>query len=151
MKGLLFFIALLSVGCRETTRVHQRRTMANLRTVGTLLESYEKDSGEYPTVSKATELPKILIPKYMSDGGGYVGAEGAFIDDWERNLRYECWKEASDAAGCDHYAIASAGDDGKFDPQPLRTLSERAFSDANDDIVYRDGKFVRYPGFMHPE
>jgi len=123
--------------------------MARLRIVGSALESYNAEFKQYPKVSTPQDLARTLVPTYLTKRG--LGPDGALIDEWDRPLRYESWKESADAPGCDHYAIASAGDDGKFDAKPLRSVTEGSFDNADEDIVYRDSSMVRYPAFPQPE
>ncbi|MDQ6799541.1 MAG: hypothetical protein M3041_01755 [Acidobacteriota bacterium] len=112
-------------------RLMQAHTKARMRELGSAIERYAADFKYYP--SKTDDL----APTYTTARG--------WNDEWGKPLRYECWQIDPKARGCDHYAIASAGADGKFDPEPLRKVSEGLLRNADEDIVYRDGNFVRYP------
>jgi hypothetical protein len=113
--------------------------MGRIRTAATAIEAYASDFKRFPNASTPDELAKQISPTYLRLD------TPVFIDEWGRPLRYECWKEDPKAPGCDHYAVASAGADGKFDPKPLRNAQPGTISDPDEDIVYRDGHFVRYP------
>ncbi|MEO6259462.1 MAG: hypothetical protein ABIP63_03895 [Thermoanaerobaculia bacterium] len=127
--------SLILAGCGRVDGICQKRTMANLRTLGTLIESYHDELHSYPDPEN---LAKQLTPTYLHN-------QALLTDEWGRPIRYECWNEDPSTPGCDHYAVASAGADGKFSPGSLRAVQEKSFTDVNEDIVYRDGKFVQYP------
>jgi hypothetical protein len=140
-------LALTMLACYRAERVKQNRTMGDMATVGSLLESYKEDIGTYPDALQTKDTFSKLIPRYMKPENGYVIGE-KFVDEWHRPLRYECWKEDASAPGCDHYALSSAGDDGKFEPGPLRSVSAKRFDNPDEDIVLRDGKLIRYPSYV---
>jgi hypothetical protein len=140
-------LALTMLACNRAARVKQNRTMADLGTVGGLLDSYKEDAGAYPDALQTKETLSKLVPTYLKPENGYVVGE-KFVDEWQRPLRYECWKEDSKAPGCDHYALSSAGEDGKFEAGPLRSVSGKKFDNPDEDIVFRDGKLIRYPSYV---
>src|SRR5207244_12329058 len=63
-------------------RSKQKRTMADIRTVATELESYEADHKSYPSATSIDELMHALVPKYARSV--------PVIDGWGARLHYEC-------------------------------------------------------------
>ena len=115
-------------------RAKQKRSMADMRSLATALESYAVDEDRYPEVSSVGDLSAALAPKYL--------AQVPAVDGWGTGLRYECWP----AGGCANYAIASAGADKVFEHESLREYAPDTKTDAFDaDIVFSNGKFVQYP------
>lgn len=118
-----------------TQRAKQKRTMADVRTVGTALESYAADHKQYPAVSDINGLSGELAPTYIRT----VPAR----DGWTHSMRYESW--SSDGKAVDSYVIASGGKDGAFDRALREYPKGTATTNFNDDIVYSNGAFVQYP------
>jgi type II secretory pathway pseudopilin PulG len=115
-------------------RAKQKRTVADMRTLATAMDSYVVDENRYPEVSSVSDLSSALVPKYLKA----VPAR----DGWENELRYECWP----AGACQAYAFASAGQDKTFEHESLEEYGpDTKTSDFNNDIVISNGKFVQYP------
>ena len=118
-------------------RAKQKRTIADLRTVGTALEAFRTDRTDdatYPDASSVSDLSKALAPTYVKT----VPA----VDGWGTPMRYECWP----AGACEHYAIGSAGADKVFEQESLQDYAEETKTTKFDsDIVYSDGRFLQYP------
>jgi len=105
-------------------RGKQKRTMADLRAIGTALESYAVDHDVYPVAGSVSELTEQLMPRYI---------KAMPLDDgWGHPFQVE-----SSAEGC---LIYSFGKDG------LGTNCEEAVTTTmNDEICFSNGQFVRYP------
>ena len=131
--AVIMFLRYSAIGSK------QKRTIADLRTLATVVEAYQVDFKHYPAPES---FQRDLVPTYM--------IQPLAVDAWGIPYRYDCWKEDPKATGCDHYAVASAGMDGTFSPTPLRSVSEGAFTDPDEDIVIRDGFAVRYPARIGP-
>ena len=105
-------------------RGKQKRTMADLRSIGTAVESYAVDSNVYPVVSDAASLSLVVSPIYiktmpLEDGWGYT------------------FQVASTAV---EYTLYSFGKDGAGTTcTPLQT------STFADQICFINGQFTRYP------
>lgn len=110
-----------------------KRTVADMRTAGTALESYREQTGSYPSGGVSEVGPQLA-------GHGY---QGKLEDGWKKPLRYSCL--SSD--GCTSYELASGGRDGAFEHEPGQYPQE-AFdpTDYDADIVMSDGMFNRWPG-----
>ncbi len=110
-------------------RGRQVTTMANIHTLAVALEARATDTNEYPRVRTIDQLVPLLEPTYLK----HVPRSDAWGHPW----RYEGSK--------DHYAIGSAGRDGKFEKASLRQYPKTATSNFDDDLVYRDGEWISYP------
>jgi type II secretion system protein G len=110
-------------------RSKQKRTMADMRSIGTACEEYSIDNNFYPKNFAAGSLVSTvgnLSPTYIK----VVPAK----DGWNYDIRY-----GSDAGGTG-YTIRSYGKNGSSDATgPGQTL------DFNCDIVFQVGQFVAYP------
>ena len=135
--GILAAIAIPNL-LNAVQRGKQKRTMADMRTLATAVESYNVDNNVYPTAAcpnsaftatgaqlTETSFPG-LTPTYL--------AEPPRIDGWGRYFYYYL-----DSANF-QYNIRSLGRDGA-----LSSVNCGTTTDFNDDIVYADGSFVQWP------
>lgn len=121
-------------------KAKQKRTMADIRNLGTAVVSFSVDEGGPPPAGSIEELAGLLVPLYIR--------EVPMNDGWGRPLRYECWNGEPGAETCAHFALASAGRDGEWEYASLRDYAPPEPFSANDydrDIVYGDGFFIRWP------
>jgi type II secretory pathway pseudopilin PulG len=121
-------------------KAKQKRTVAEIRRVGTAVVSYMTDgNGALPVAQDLEELRPVLVPRYLQSL--------PVSDGWKRPFWYSCWKESSKAAGCDHFRIVSGGQDGKLSSEDLSQYVQGPFepTDYDQDIVFGDGLFLRYP------
>ena len=114
-------------------RAKQTRTVIDLRTVATAVESYAAEHQRYPKARSMEELRALVEPKHVETL--------PLTDGWSHGLRYECWPEEF----CRSYAIASGGKDGTFDETSLAAYKQAATQAFDCDIVYANGAFVVYP------
>jgi len=111
-------------------RSKQKRTQADLRTIGTAIEAWAQDTREYPVVARYEALVPILEPKYIKSLPR--------VDAWGTPYRYEATK--------DSYAIMSAGRDGVFEKASAKDYFNSGVKESFDaDIVFANGTFVQYP------
>jgi hypothetical protein len=116
-----------------------KRTMADLRTIATATEAYATDTNQYPQATTLDELDKFLSPTYIRTMPRK--------DGWGNEYTYIVSPDHQ------HYRFVSAGADGQLDYDSTRLTTieselkgqQRATSDPNEDIIYQDGSFVRYP------
>jgi general secretion pathway protein G len=138
--GVLAAIAIPNILVAQA-RAKQKRTMADIRTLGIALESYNADNNEYPKGAAPVDLREALVPKYLKSVPG--------VDGWGHGFQYTCLKDATTPSEkCVGYIIGSAGRDGRFEHDSLlETLSGEpgATTDFDCDIVYSGGKFLEYP------
>jgi len=111
-------------------RGRQKRTMADIRSVGTAVEAYSVDNNRYPTITTEsdvdgnldTHLEPVYIKKCPDDDG------------WSNALKYQ-----SAAAGA-NYTVRSYGKDGT-----KTAATGGKTTDFDDDIIFQDGAFVQWP------
>jgi len=144
--GILAAIAIPNILTAQQ-RARQKRTMADIMSLGMALESYSADNNEYPKGVAPVDLRDPLVPKYIKAVPG--------VDGWGFGLQYTCLKDAT-APGSDKcvgYIIGSPGRDGHFEHDSLLEVlagPEKTTTNFDCDIVYSGGKFVEYPeGVQH--
>ncbi len=117
----------------------EERTMKDLRSVATSIESYATDENHYPKVSSYSELKPILSPTYIK--------ELPEKDGWGTPYRYSVSTDGQ------HYRLVSAGSDGQFEggSDIIAIFDEKSRPPAHaspsleSDIIYQDGAFVQIP------
>ena len=119
-------------------RSGSKRAMADMRTLSTALEAYAVDHQAYPRVATVEELVPILTPKYAK--------ELPLRDPWNSPYRYGV------SSDLQSYRIACAGKGGKWErelwsyPTPSNPRgSDGETLELEDDIVFENGSFIRYP------
>ncbi len=111
-------------------RGKQKRTMADLRSMGTAIEEYSIDNNFYPVATDVATLEAEVSPSYMRklperDGWG----QGFFVDaDPSEYTLGSCGKGATSCASVT-LLVAGGGKSSKF----------------VDDIVFSNGSFVQWP------
>ena len=118
-------------------RGKQKRTVGDLRSVATALESYAIDHGSYPNVTGLTSgLRRSLQPNYMK----MVPVE----DGWGHTTLYSVLDPAADGGA---YILWSLGKDGQDDGN---NGDDGETHSLNADIVIFDGQFTQWPeGTQH--
>jgi type II secretion system protein G len=109
-------------------RSKQKRTMADMRSVGTSCEEYSIDNNFYPvqtTQGDVTGIAANLTPTYIK-----VVPDK---DGWNWNIQY------GSASGGSGYTVRSLGKDGAKNGNSGQT------QDFNCDIVFQVGQFTAYP------
>lgn len=122
-----------------------RRTMTDLRTVASALESYAIDSDDesYPTGDYAS-LKETLEP-YLS--------EFPEKDIWGHAYAYVVSPDRK------HYRLVSAGADSNFEWDSRRIVAAKAGEETSvayrerleDDVIYADGEFLQLPVQAKPK
>lgn len=107
-------------------RGKQKRTIADIRSIGTAVESYAVDTNLYPMAADLSALQGVLVPVYIRSL--------PLQDGWKNSLVFEPRGEAG-------YEIRSFGKDGTRDPQ----LTGGPTTSFNADIVLENGEFIQYP------
>jgi general secretion pathway protein G len=111
-------------------RGKQKRTVADLRSIGTAIEEYSIDNDFYPSAASLEELERHLAPSYIRALPGR--------DGWNNLIVVQ--------SSPGEYVLLSAGKDGTFDAAepvgPTGTFTS--------DIVFSNGQFVQWPeGLQH--
>jgi general secretion pathway protein G len=133
--GILAAIAIPNL-LTAMQRSKQKRTMADLRSVATAVEAWSTDHRKYPEAADMNALAPQLSPTYIKTVPR--------LDGWGKEMRYECWSSQG-SGDCDAYALWSGGKDGVFEHDKLSEYEGGATTNFNDDIVFSNGSFVRYP------
>jgi type II secretion system protein G len=106
-------------------RGKQKRTMADLRSIGTSIEAYSIDNNVYPVVSTMANLETSIEPIYIRTA--------PTNDGWSRPFVV--------ASVTGEYTVCSGGKDGGA----CTTDSNGATTAFNDSIVFANGQFVQWP------
>lgn len=107
-------------------KARQKRTIADLRSLTSAIETYSVDNGFYPSGSSIDSLD-LLVPAYQRDL--------IEVDAWNHRLIYD--------GEPTRYSIGSAGKDGG---NTLTLIgSGGPTQNFNDDIIAAFGKFVQWP------
>ena len=113
-------------------RGKEKRTMADIRMLGTAVESYAVDMDHFPVSATLSTLESLnpvklgIEPRYASRAPLKDGWEGAYYYQTDPNGRT--------------YELLSMGKDRKMSSQ-----SKGPTQDFDCDIIYRDGIFTAYP------
>ena len=109
-------------------RGRQKRTMADLRTIGAAIQSYVVDNDLYPTAANVVGLASTLHGDYIE--------RMPLEDAWGNGFVY-----LGAATG---YTVGSPGKDGGTS----LLVVGGSTGDFDDDIVYANGSFVQWPDGM---
>jgi general secretion pathway protein G len=117
----------------------QKRAMVEMQRIGQTVEAYKAEHEYAPAATDMAGLAAALGPDYAS--------VIPRLDPWQHPYRYACWQESPSEKGCDHYRIASAGRDGKFEQLDLKAYEPAEFDTIqyDRDIVFGDGAFIVQP------
>lgn len=111
-----------------SSRSRVKRTLADIRSIGTAVDAYATDNKVYPTAANIDELGKQLSPTYIKSFPR--------TDGWGFPLKYE-------HSGNDFW-IGSAGKYGEWQHKHLAQYTAGKNRSAEDDIVLMDETFIRY-------
>ncbi len=110
-------------------RGKQKRTMADLRSMGTAVEEYSVENSFYPVVATLTALSDQVTPSYIRALPAGDGWGNAFEVDSVTSL-YTVASCGRGATGvCTSACTGSCGKTGNF----------------SDDIILSNGQFVQWP------
>ncbi len=113
-------------------RGKQKRTMADIRSIGTVMESYAIDNNLYPVTEgwqPVGVLGESVEPVYIR--------KLPVADGWDNGILV-----LSDG---ENYTIVSYGKDGVPDQDWSGEIQGDATTTFNGDIVFRNGQFVAWP------
>ena len=144
--GILAAIAIPNL-LNALQRGRQKRTMADIRTLATAIESYNVDNSTYPTaVTLSCPGPQVLPDNTPTAVGSdswtllkptYI-AEPPTVDGWRHPLLYAVDNTLY------AYALVSPGRDGGLDGGSWSPVCGTT-TDFNSDIIYANGTFIQYP------
>lgn len=127
-------------------KAKQKRTVADMRNIGTAMFSWLTDQvgaasaggsvdlDSYTGVSTVTEIAAQLVSQYVQDVPS--------IDGWKGSYFYRL--DTGNPLNAQVMAIASGGRD-KSTPGGTYSVSAFDPTDYNQDIVWADGYFARWP------
>ncbi len=113
-------------------RGKQKRTMADIRSMATAIESYAIDNNSYPTTEgwqSPEALKEALEPVYIR--------QLPLVDGWENAILV-----LSDG---ENYTLVSQGKDGASDGDWAGEFAAGPFDSFTHDIVFQNGQFVKWP------
>ena len=106
-------------------RGKQKRTMADLRSVGTAVESYSIDNNVYPVASGMSALEPLIEPVYIRTA--------PLSDGWGRDFQVD--------ATIVEYTLCSGGKDGGT----CTADGNGKTGSFNSSITFTSGTFVQWP------
>jgi general secretion pathway protein G len=129
--GIIAAIAIPNL-LNAINRGRQKRTMADVRTIGTAIEAYAVDNSSYP-ISPInvvdTTLGNLIEPTYVK--------RAPRNDGWNFPLR-----SLSEAQG---YTVGGAGRDKVFQLGDFSSYTLGTTTDMDCDIIYSSGSFTVWP------
>lgn len=137
--GIIAAIAIVNM-FNAIQRGKQKRSMGDIRTIGTALEAYATDQNFYPAAAaialpSGLSLPTITIGAISgSINPTYIRAV-PLVDGWNSFFLYGASASKSD------FALCSTGADGVPEASPVGG----ATTNFNADIIFVDGTFVQFP------
>ena len=124
--GIISAIALPNL-LNAIDKSKQKKSMSDLRTIGTAIEAYATDTASYPqNMANWAALKPIIDPYFIKMPPD--------ADGWSN-----VWDASTTANGSD-YSLASYGKDGL-----LGSRTGGQTSDFNCDIVFSQGQFFQWP------
>jgi len=121
--GIIAAIAIPNL-LNAINRGKQKRTMADLRTIATAIESYAIDNTAYPVASSVSALAASIEPTYIKIIPATDGwSRGYTIDSMA--VQYTVWSGGSDGGSLNYFGGPA--------------------SSMKDSIVFSGGVFVQWP------
>jgi general secretion pathway protein G len=121
--GLLAAIAIPNL-LNAVDKSKQRRTMSDLRSIGTAIEAYAVDNTYYPTAADVPAIKAVIDPIFFDSM--------PLVDGWSHAIQ-------ADSVFA-QYTIYSQGKDATG-----TTCAAGMTSTFNDQICFVNGRFQRYP------
>ena len=127
-------------------KTKQKRTMGDIRIVGTAMFSWLTDEAQaaaagatiefasYGPLKSAGQIESALVSAYIQ--------EVPSLDGWKNTLQY--YLKQGDASAVNVMLIRSAGRDGSYSTDEYEAGGFEP-THYDEDIVWADGFFVRYP------
>ena len=125
--GIIAAIAIPNL-LNAINRGRQKRTMADMRSIATAVESYAVDQNFYPkSISTADQLTTYITATYIK--------RVPSNDGWNNAMTFNTDTEGR------HYTIISYARDNEFSS----TFIGKATGNFDCDIWYQDGSFTQWP------
>lgn len=136
--GIIVAIAIPNL-LNAIQRAKQKRTMGDMRSIGTAAEAYAVDYNFYPAAAAVTLPSGVSWPSGTTLGAVQTELTPTYIkilpmsDGWDSYFLWQTFNNKQD------YCIASQGRNGAAD----HTLGPT--TDFNADILFCDGQFFAFP------
>ncbi len=142
--GIIVAIAIPNL-LNAIQRAKQKRTMGDMRTIGTAAEAYAVDTNRYPAAAGYSIPTNLTIPTTTINASNHLqlALSPTYIklipmkDGWDSYFLYTTDTNFND------YIILSAGKDGSV--TVTAGTIEGPTTDFNSDIVFVDGQFMQFP------
>ena len=121
--GILAAIAIPNL-LNAVDKSKQKRTMSDLRSIGTAIEHYAVDNTMYPNAASVPAIKAVIDPIFFDTM--------PLVDGWSNSIQ----ADSSDNA----YTIYSQGKDATGN-----TCGAGTTSTFNDQICFVNGRFMRFP------
>ncbi len=141
--GIIVAIAIPNL-LNAIQRAKQKRTMADMRAIGTAAEAYAVDNNHYPGAAGWNLPTGMTIPSTTIIGDVQNNLMPTYIkqiplkDGWNSYFLYTTANNDQD------YIVCSAGKDGTMQLTGTGPVVGPT-TDFNADIVFVDGQFVQWP------
>jgi general secretion pathway protein G len=131
--GIIAAIAIPNL-LNAINRGRQKRTMADIRTIGTAIEAYAVDHASYPTVTVGTigasaGFATLIEPTYVK--------RAPRTDGWNQDLRAVSVLQT--------YSVGGSGRDKLFATSALTGYTQGSTDNMDCDIIYSSGSFTVWP------
>lgn len=135
--GILAAIAVPNL-MTAVERAKQKRSMADMQSIASALESYNAVHRSYPKTDKIGDVATALIPEYVKSL--------PTKDGWGSDFRYECF-ERNYSGQCDYFALTSSGKDKRFTFEQLHDYAgvDTLTTNFDCDVIYSEGEFLVRP------
>lgn len=141
--GIIVAIAIPNL-LNAIQRAKQKRTMADMRSIGTAAEAYAVDTNQYPAAAASWALPSgMSMPSVTLTSGVQASLQPTYIRTMPLKDGWNSWFLYVTNASHQDYIIASAGKNGTTE-----SFLGGPTTDFNADIVFADGQFVQFPEGM---
>jgi type II secretion system protein G len=144
--GIIVAIAIPNL-LNAIQRAKQKRSMADMRSIGTAAEAYAVDVNRYPAAAAVYTLPSAFgttLPTTTITSAVQAVLQPTYIrtiplkDGWNSYFLY-----GTGSSNNQDYVIMTTGKDGV-----AQTFKGGPTTDFNEDIIFADGQFVQFPEGM---
>jgi type II secretion system protein G len=137
--GIIVAIAIPNL-LNAIQRAKQKRTMADMRSIGTATEAYAIDNNRYPPSAAAAYPSGCTTTAPITGTPGYISPiyiqTTPINDGWADPFQYAANTNGS------QYVIVSYGKDNAAEAV---TISAGPTTSFNCDIIFSNGQFTRFP------
>ena len=142
--GIIVAIAIPNL-LNAIQRAKQKRSMADMRSIGTAAEAYAVDTNRYPAAAGYSLPSGMSLPTGTLTASIQTALQPTYIrtlplrDGWNSWFVYGAGNNSQD------YILLSYGKDGAQGPD---VSGYGPTTDFNADIIFADGQFIQFPEGM---